>query len=150
MVTITNLVFRVFTATLIGIYTIVEVPLSFLVSFGILNLSVKNEAKKPEGVNKKEIILEVSEKEKLLDKGTEDENRKTNLDVTGVNLESLEKGKDTKELEAGIGKKESFLWTASVFSVERVGRHERQNKRPEKRGHRRWRKEREPFVGRTK
>ena len=45
MVTITNLVFRVFTATLIGIYTIVEVPLSFLVSFGILNLSVKNEAK---------------------------------------------------------------------------------------------------------
>ena len=80
-------------------------------------MSVKNEARKPEGVDKKEIILEVSEKEKLLDKGTEDENRKTNLDVTGVNLESLEKGKDTKELEAGIGKKESFLWTASVCST---------------------------------
>ena len=43
MLTITNLVFRVVTATLLGFYTIVEIPLSLFVSFGILNLTVKND-----------------------------------------------------------------------------------------------------------
>ena len=43
MLTITNLVCRVVMATLLGFYTIVEIPLSLLVSFGILNLTVKNE-----------------------------------------------------------------------------------------------------------
>ena len=100
-------------ATLLGIYTIVELPLSFLVSFGILTLSVKNEAKRSEGVDEKE----TAENEELFDRKTEDENYKNNLDETGVNLESLEKGKDTKELDAGKEKKESFLWTASVCST---------------------------------
>ena len=108
---------RVFTATLIGIYTIVELPLSFLVSFGILKLSVKNEVKNPEGLEEKDIVFAMSEIEKLLDRKAEDENSKTNLDEMEANLESLEKGKDTKKPEAGIGKKESFLWTASVCST---------------------------------
>ena len=43
VLTITNLVCRVVMATLLGFYTIVEIPLSLLVSFGILNLTVKNE-----------------------------------------------------------------------------------------------------------
>ena len=43
MLTITNLVCRVVMATLLGFYTIVEIPLSLFVSFGILNLTVKNE-----------------------------------------------------------------------------------------------------------
>ena len=108
---------RVFTATLIGIYTIVELPLSFLVSFGILNLAVKSEAKNPEGLEEKDIVFAMSEKEKLLDRKAEDENSKNNLDEIEANLESLEKGKDTKEPEAGKRKKESFLWTASVCST---------------------------------
>ena len=68
VVTITNLILRVFTATLIGIYTIVELPLSFLVSFGILKLSVKNEVKNPEGLEEKDIVFAMSEIEKLLDR----------------------------------------------------------------------------------
>ena len=43
MLTITNLVCRVVMATLLGFYTIVEIPLSLFVSFGILNLTVKND-----------------------------------------------------------------------------------------------------------
>ena len=43
VLTITNLVCRVIMATLLGFYTIVEIPLSLLVSFGILNLTVKND-----------------------------------------------------------------------------------------------------------
>ena len=43
VLTITNLVCRVVMATLLGFYTIVEIPLSLFVSFGILNLTVKNE-----------------------------------------------------------------------------------------------------------
>ena len=43
MLTITNLVCRVVMATLLGFYTIVEIPLSIFVSFGILNLTVKND-----------------------------------------------------------------------------------------------------------
>ena len=102
-----------YTATLLGIYTIVELPLSFLVSFGILSLSVKNGAKKPEEVDEKE----TAENEELLDRKTEDENYKNNLDETGVNLDSLEKGNDTREPEGRKGRKESFLWTASVCST---------------------------------
>ena len=82
-------------------------------SFGILSLSVKNEAKKPEEVDEKE----TAENEELLDRKTEDEKYKNNLYETGVNLDSMEKGKDTKELEAGKRKKKSFLWTASVCST---------------------------------
>ena len=43
VLTITNLTCRVVMATLLGFYTIVEIPLSLFVSFGILNLTVKND-----------------------------------------------------------------------------------------------------------
>ena len=51
VVTITNLVFRVFTASLIGVYTFVELILSFLVTYGVLKVTEKCEEsaeKRPE------------------------------------------------------------------------------------------------------
>lgn len=51
VVTITNLVFRVFTASLIGVYTFVELFLSFLVTYGVLKVTEKHEEsanKRPE------------------------------------------------------------------------------------------------------
>ena len=43
VVTITNLVFRVFTASLIGVYTFAELFLSFLVTYGVLKVTEKHE-----------------------------------------------------------------------------------------------------------
>ena len=43
VVTITNLVFRVFTASLIGVYTFVELFLSFLVTYGVLKVTETRE-----------------------------------------------------------------------------------------------------------
>ena len=51
VVTITNLVFRVFTASLIGVYTFVELFLSFLLTYGVLKVTEKCEesaSKRPE------------------------------------------------------------------------------------------------------
>ena len=68
VLTVTNLTCRVVMATLLGFYTIVEIPLSLFVSFGILNLTVKNDqgettsgtAKQEEGTSE----LEKSEQNK--------------------------------------------------------------------------------------
>ena len=66
VLTITNLVCRVVMATLLGFYTIVDIPLSLFVSFGILNLTVKNEQGETtsETGRKEEGTFEISELKK--------------------------------------------------------------------------------------
>ena len=58
VVTITNMVFRVYTASLIGVYTFIEIFLSFLVTFGVLKVTEKCEETAEKRPEDQERVLE--------------------------------------------------------------------------------------------
>ena len=90
MLTITNLVCRVVMATLLGFYTIVEIPLSLFVSFGILNLTVKND----HGEN----TSQTGKQEERSSELEKSEQKKSETDTGGEKPEDeTSKGNETEE-----------------------------------------------------
>ena len=87
VVTITNLVFRVFTATLIGVYTFIELPLSFLVNYGVLKVTEEHE----ESTNKRPEDQERIPEETNTSLTIENEKKQPSEDIQ---LEPFESSKD--------------------------------------------------------
>ena len=90
VVTITNMVFRVSTATLIGVYTFVEIFLSFLVTYGVLKVTEKHE----ESANKRPEDQErIQETNTSLTIENEKEHQPSE-DAEAIQLEPCESNKD--------------------------------------------------------
>ena len=90
VVTITNLVIRVFTASLIGVYTFVELPLSFLVTYGVLKVTEKRE----ESANKRPEDHERIPEEANISLTIENEKEQPLVDAEAIRLEPYESSKD--------------------------------------------------------
>lgn len=90
VVTITNLVFRVFTASLIGVYTFVELFLSFLVTYGVLKVTEKCE----ESANKRPEDQERIPEKTNTSLTIENEKKQPSEDAEAIQLERCESSKD--------------------------------------------------------
>ena len=93
VVTITNMVFRVYTASLIGIYTFLELFLSFLVTYGVLKVTEKceeNAEKRPED---QERIPEETNTSLTI----ENETKQPSEDAEAIQLERCESSKENLE-----------------------------------------------------
>ena len=90
VVTITNLVFRVFTAGLIGVYTFVELFLSFLVTYGVLKVTEKCE----ESANKRPEDPERIPEETNTSLTIENEKEQPSEGGEAIQLEPCEPSKD--------------------------------------------------------
>ena len=90
VVTITNLVFRVFTASLIGVYTFVELFLSFLVTYGVLKVTETRE----ESANKRQEDQEKIPEETNTSLTIENEKEQPLEDAEAIQLEPSESSKD--------------------------------------------------------
>ena len=90
VVTITNLVIRVFTASLIGVYTFVELPLSFLVTYGVLKVTEKRE----ESANKRPEDHERIPEEANISLTIENEKEQPSVDAEAIQPEPYESSKD--------------------------------------------------------
>ena len=90
VVTITNLVFRVFTASLIGFYTFVEIFLSFLATYGLLKVTEKCE----ESANKRPDNQERFPDETNISLTIENEMEQPSEDAVAIQLEPCETSKD--------------------------------------------------------
>ena len=94
VLTITNLVCRVVMATLLGFYTIFEIPLSLLVSFGILNLTVQNE--------QGGITSETGKQEDETSEMEKSGHKKSETDHTENPEDEASKGNETEETKVTI------------------------------------------------
>ena len=90
VVTITNLVFRVYTASLIGVYTFVELFLSFLATYGLLKVTEKCE----ESANKRPEDQERIPDETNTNLTIENEIEKPSGDAEAIQLEPRKSSKD--------------------------------------------------------
>ena len=90
VVTITNLVLRVYTASLIGVYTFVELFLSFLVTFGVLKVTEKCEENAKKSPEDQERIPEETNTSLTI----ENEKEQTSEDAEAIQLERCESSKD--------------------------------------------------------
>ena len=90
VVTITNLVFRVFTASLIGVYTFVELFLSFLATYGLLKVTEKCE----ESANKRPDEQGRIPDETNTSLTIENEMEQPSEDAEAIQLEPCESSKD--------------------------------------------------------
>ena len=90
VVTITNLVFRVFTASLIGVYTFAELFLSFLVTYGVLKVTETRE----ESANKRPEDQEKIPVETNTSLTIENEKEQPSEDAEAIQLEPSESSKD--------------------------------------------------------
>ena len=90
VVTITNLVFRVFTASLIGVYTFAELFLSFLVTYGVLKVTETRE----ESANKRPEDQEKIPEETNTSLTIENEKEQPLEDAEAIQLEPSESSKD--------------------------------------------------------
>ena len=96
VVTITNLVFRVFTASLIGVYTFVELFLSFLTTYGLLKVTEKCE----ESANKRPDDQERIPDETNTHLTIENEKEQPSEDAEAIQLEPPKSSKDGVKSEA--------------------------------------------------
>ena len=88
VVTITNMVFRVYTASLIGIYTFVEIFLSFLVTFGVLKVTEKCEETAEKRPEDQERVPEETNTSLTI----ENEKEQPSEDAEAIQLEPFESG----------------------------------------------------------
>ena len=96
VVTITNLVFRVFTASLIGVYTFVELFLSFLATYGLLKVTAKCE----ESANKRPDDQERIPDETNTNLTIENEMEHPSEDAEAIQLEPSKSSKDGVKSDA--------------------------------------------------
>ena len=90
VVTITNLVFRVFTASLIGVYTFAELFLSFLVTLGVLTVTEEREESASKSPEDQKRVPEESNTSLTI----ENENKPLLEDAEAIQLEPFESSKD--------------------------------------------------------
>ena len=90
VVTITNLVFRVFTASLIGVYTFLELFLSVLVTYGVLKVTEEREESSDKRPEDQERVPEETNTSLTI----ENEKEQTSEDAEAIQLERCESSKD--------------------------------------------------------